>query len=617
MEYSDTVRSTFGSDHWKRANEAMLRKIFAEFTREGLLAPTETRTVPAESDEPVEEWTRYVVRLTDGVEYQFDAHQRALGTYRVRCDSIIRRDGIAGTEPEPADDPIQFLVDAQAYLGTSQTTLARLLREYYNTLVADTHVRASKDNRERESILDLPYAMVEGELEGHPKYTYNKGRVGFDYDDYHKYAPETKRKRTLSWVAAHENRATFTSVVGISQRELLENELGDQYQAFRSRLSSDGLDPDDYVLFPVHDWQWTDSVIQLFAGDLADDLLVPLGEGPDTYLPQQSIRTFSNVTDPEKKHVKLPIRVLNTNVYRGILGEQAEAAPRVTEFVQSILDDDPYLRTNCNLVLPGEIAGVNYEHPKFSQLEDAPYQLHELLGCVWRESVTPSVDSSESPIALAAVYEDDFDGTPVVAKLVDRSGMTPETWLTEFLETLLNPILHCLYRYGLVFMPHGTNVVLILEDDVPTRIAITDFVDEVAVIDRNFPELIEKLPEELRDDDRYTHSIVKRKPPILLCHRIVGTLFDGVFRFVSDALERTHGLTEAAFWQHVRNTIENYHKKFPRYEDRYEAIDLFRPRFRNYCLNRNRLLDHGYTNTNTRPKVRHHGTIPNPLAEFT
>ncbi|GAA3331862.1 hypothetical protein GCM10020331_090090 [Ectobacillus funiculus] len=32
-------------------------------------------------------------------------------------------------------------------------------------------------------------------MTGHPWITYNKGRIGFGYDDYIKYAPEQKKKR--------------------------------------------------------------------------------------------------------------------------------------------------------------------------------------------------------------------------------------------------------------------------------------------------------------------------------------------------------------------------------------------------------------------------------------
>ncbi len=531
-------------------------------------------------------------------------------------DAALGPDTDAGGDWTPATDPLRFLLDAREYVGIDPTTAAHLVREYRNTLVADAHIRARKAERsDDESILDLPYAAVEGEMEGHPWFTYNKGRVGFGYDDYLRHAPESKERRSLSWVAARRDRATFSAIEGLDRDGLLESELGATFDAFRATLADEGLDPANYHFLPVHDWQWNDSVVQLFAGDIAEDAIVPLGEGPDEYLPQQSIRTFSNVSDPTKRHVKLPIRVLNTNVYRGILGEQAEAAPRVTEFVKGVRDGDAFLRDDCGLLLPGEVASVNYEHRHFSRFDDAPYQFHELLGCVWRESVASMVGDDERPLTLAALVHEDYDGTPLVSKLVERSGMELEEWLDELLGTLLDPLLHYLYKYGTVFMPHGTNVVVILDGGVPTRVAVKDFVDEVAITDRELPELDAALADDLRDDERYDHHILHQLPPEPLCQHVFGTLFVGVFRYVADLLVRHHGYPEEAFWRRVRAAVEAYQSRFPEFGDRFETFDLFAPRFTKHCLNRNRIVDYGYEDFSTRPKVRGHGTVANPLYE--
>ena len=52
-----------------------------------------------------------------------------------------------------------------------------------------------------------------------------------------------------------------------------------------------------------------------------------LGEGPDDYRPQQSIRTFTNVSRPGELDVKVSLSILNTMVYRGIPTELARVAP--------------------------------------------------------------------------------------------------------------------------------------------------------------------------------------------------------------------------------------------------------------------------------------------------
>lgn len=610
LAHLDTV---FTEEIWTAVNRDLFRKVLAEFMYEDVVLPVPTATVPADDDEPGDSWTQYHLMLTDGVEYRFEAQERPLDSYRIREGTIHRRD--ESDEWQPADDPLEFLLDAQEYIGIEPTTAAHLVREYDNTLVADAHIRAQKQHHEADSILELPYAEVEGEMTGHPWYTYNKGRIGFGYDDYRQYAPESKQRQRLSWIAVDRQRGTFQSVDGLDHASLLSEELGDTYDQFREQLVDRGLDPADYLLLPVHDWQWNDSIVQLFAEDIAIDAIVPLGDGPDQYLPQQSIRTFSNVTDPEKRHVKLPIRVLNTNVYRGILGEQAEAAPAVTEFIKSVRDNDPFLRDDCELLLPGEVASVNYEHPKFSQFDEAPYQYHELLGCVWRESVMSLIDTDEQPLTLAALIHEDIDGTPVVTQLANRAGLDLDAWIDEFLGTLLDPLLHYLYKYGLVFMPHGTNVILIHDDGRPTRIAVKDFVDEVAISNREIPELTAILPDSLRDDDRYKHHILHQISPEALCHRMVGTLFVGVFRYIADLLARHHGYPEERFWSQIRTAIDDYQARFPEFESRFDLVGLDRPRFKKYCLNRNRMVRHGYEDTSSRPDVATHGTVSNPLYE--
>ena len=57
-----------------------------------------------------------------------------------------------------------------------------------------------------------------------------------------------------------------------------------------------GLQAADYYFIPIHPWQWFNKLAQLFAEDITERKLVFLGYGPDQYIPQQSIRTFYNIS---------------------------------------------------------------------------------------------------------------------------------------------------------------------------------------------------------------------------------------------------------------------------------------------------------------------------------
>jgi siderophore synthetase component len=589
IEY-EQLRDALSPELWETVGRRLLAKMLAEFGYEELIAPRRT------------EDGYFHLGLSDGVEYRFKADERLFDWRSVHPDSIERRES---GDWEPATDPVEFLLDAQGTIGVSDMTAGHLIREYRNTMLADAHIEANARDGERD-LTSLDYAELEGEMTGHPWITYNKGRLGFGYDDYLDYAPEQKEPVTLSWLAVSREQATFSAVSGLDHESLVADELGDLYGAFRAKLESKGLDPDDFYFLPVHEWQWDGSIVQLFADEIASNAIVPLGDGPDEYLPQQSIRTFVNVDELERHHVKLPLRILNTLVYRGLPGERTEVAPIVTEYIKGIYEDDEFLREECDLILPGEIAGLNYDHPDFSRLDGSAYQYDELLGCVWRESIYTFLDGDEKAITLSSLMHVE-DGTPYLESLVKESGLSMEAWLDELFETVLPPLLHYLYRYGTVFSPHGQNTMLVLKDGRPHRLAVKDFVDDVNVSDQPLPEL-QSLPGELS-------AVLRTEPPEGLCQFIFSGLFVCVFRYVADVLETNSDYSEEEFWGGARDAIEEYQAQFPELEERFELFDLLRPEFTKLCLNRNRLLDYGYEDADGRPHASEHGTVPNPLHE--
>ncbi len=594
MEHKDELGEVLRPEAWEVVSRELLAKMLSEFMYEEIIVP-----------ENVEErggLAAYRLPLEGGVEYTFEARKRLFDSYRVTPDSIER----AGNgEREPATDPQRFLLDLKDTVGMSAQTTAHLINEYGNTLLADAHIAARQVDGPDPA--DLGYAELECEMEGHPWITFNKGRIGFGYDDYLAHAPEMKRPVRISWLAVRKSRSRFDAVSSFDHDSLVRDELGEEtVSSFREKLSGLGHAPDDYHFLPVHEWQWKNVVVPLFAGELASGDIVPLGEGEDFYLPQQSIRTFFNVSEPQKLTVKLPLSILNTLVWRGLPADRTEIAPRVTEWVRGIRDDDPFLSEECRVILPGEIAGLNYDHPYHKDLPGTPYQHLEMLGAIWRESVLRFTDPDEKPITLAALLHVDGGGKPLFSSLVERSGLSSAEWLERFFGAVLPPLLHYLYRYGTVFSPHGENTILTLKDYAPSRLALKDFVDDVNVSDQPLPELEESMPEDLR-------PVLLQEPPEGLCQFIVAGLFICHLRYLSDIAEEHHGVSEMEFWGMARAEIVDYQERFPELEERYRLFDLLSPSFTKLCLNRNRLLDYGYADDVERPHASEFGRVTNAL----
>ncbi|QFR98054.1 IucA/IucC family siderophore biosynthesis protein [Streptomyces tsukubensis] len=540
----------------------------------------------------------------DVAHLRFRASRGVYGGWRVDASTISLLE--PGAAPAPFGDPLRFLVRARAALGLDGATLGHLLQELSATLAADARLdHTALDSTE---LADLGYAQLEGHQTGHPWLVINKGRLGFSAVDTARWAPEARRPTELPWMAVRAAHATYRGVAGLETAEqLYAREIDkDVRRAFDSALRSRGLKPADYLYLPVHPWQWEAIVLPLFGSSVASDAIVPLPTDGDVRLPQQSIRTFLNTTHPHRHTVKLPLSILNTLVWRGLPTQRTVAAPAVTAWVHSLRDNDPFLRDECRVILLGEVASVAVEHPLYDGLPEAPYQYKELLGAIWREPLAGRLAAGERARTLASLIHTDRHGRAFTAELVSRSGLSPREWLLHLFAALLPPLLRFLYQYGTVFSPHGENAIVVFdENDIPVRLAVKDFVDDVNISAQPLPEH-DTMPDDVRD-------VLLTEPPEFLTQFIHSGLFVGVFRFLSALCREQLNVPEEEFWAMVRAEILRHQARFPELKERYELFDLLTPRIERLCLNRNRLHLDGYRDRSERPHAAVRGTVPNPL----
>lgn len=608
---SDAANTIRRAD-WDLAARRLLAKMLGEFAYEGIVAPEPEpepepdpgpdtgRPGPRPGPAPGDTAPRpYRLSVADNVTYRFTARRGPYGHWRVDPDSL-----------SPDGDPLGFLARAHdGLLRLAGDTTGHLIRELTATLAAD--VRLARGAVSAARLADLGYAELEGHQTGHPWLVANKGRIGFSAADAAAYAPEARVPRRLPWLAVHRSLAEYRGVPALAHAEQLyaEELSADTRAVFADAVTGAGRDPGEYLWLPVHPWQWDETVATLYAPQVGAGLVIPLpadGGPSDRWLPQQSVRTFLNLSRPRARSVKLPLSVLNTLVWRGLPTERTLAAPAVTRWVHGLRDADPFLAEQTRVVLLGETASVTVRHPLYDALPTVPYQYRELLGCIWREPIGPLLDAGERARTLAALLWTDTGGRSLTAELVRRSGLAPAAWLARLFAALLPPLLHFLYRYGTVFSPHGENAVVVFDsEDVPVRLAVKDFVDDVNVSSKPLPEHA-GMPDEVR-------RTLLTESPDFLPQFIHSGLFVGVFRYLAPLCADELGVPEAEFFGLVRAEILRYQRRFPELAERFALFDLLAPRIDRLCLNRNRLYLDGYRDRPRRPHAAVDGTVPNPL----
>lgn len=579
--------------NWDTAVRLLLRKALSEFSHERLLIPAELGG------------GRYAVTGgEDGeeTEYRFTARLMALDHWQIDAGSITRhRGGI-----ELPLDAFAFFTEFRGALGLSDEILPVYLEEISSTL-ASTAYKLAKEPVTAAELAGSGFQAIEtGMTEGHPCFVANNGRLGFGIHEYLAYAPETAAPVRLLWVAAHRDHTTFTCSADTDYHTLLRAELGEEtLDRFDSVLRGQGLDPADYLLIPVHPWQWWNKLAVTFSAEVAQRRIVLLGEGEDEYLAQQSIRTFFNTSAPGKHYVKTALSVLNMGFMRGLSAAYMEATPAINDWLADLVAKDPVLRAT-GLEIIRERAAVGYRHPGYEAATDRYSPYRKMLAALWRESPVPRLEEGQRLATMASLLHTDTEGGSLAAALIERSGLTPEAWLGRYLDAYLAPLLHSFYAYDLAYMPHGENVILVLEDDAVARAVFKDIAEEIVVMDSGveLPPDVERIRAETPEDMR------------LLA--ILTDVFDCFLRHLGAILADRGVLTEDAFWRTVAEAVIRYQESVPELAGRFERYDIFAEEFALSCLNRLQLRDNRQMVDLADPSgaLQLVGSLRNPIAPY-
>ena len=147
----------------------------------------------------------------------------------------------------------------------------------------------------------------------------------------------------------------------------MRDELGDTtLNAFTAQLTEKGLAAEEYILMPVHPWQWNNKLLTVFAADVARHEIVYLGTGDDAYQAQQSIRTFFNRSAPSKRYVKTALSVLNMGFMRGLSPYYMATTPAINGWLAALVADDAWLK-RCDFRILREVAAVGYHNRAYEQ----------------------------------------------------------------------------------------------------------------------------------------------------------------------------------------------------------------------------------------------------------
>ncbi|QDZ90529.1 IucA/IucC family siderophore biosynthesis protein [Shewanella decolorationis] len=579
-------------EYWLAANRHLVKKILCEFTHEKIITPQIYRQAAGIN--------HYELRLKDCT-YYFSARHYQLDHLDIATDSI--RVTSAGTE-RPLD-AMSLIIKLKDALGISETLLPTYLEEITSTLYSKAY-KLAHQAIPAATLAKADYQTIEtGMTEGHPVFIANNGRIGFDMQDYDQFAPESASALKLVWIAVRKDKTTFSALEGLDHDSLLKQELGEQFTAFQLHVSAKVQAADSFYFMPVHPWQWREKIARTFAGEIARGDIIYLGESQDCYQVQQSIRTFFNLTAPQKCYVKTALSILNMGFMRGLSPLYMSCTPQINAWVANLIESDSYFAEQGFVILK-EIAAIGYHHRYYEEAltQDSAYK--KMLSALWRESPLPHIEPQQTLMTMAALLHVDHQEQALLAALIAHSGLSAKEWVKRYLNLYLSPLLHAFFAYDLVFMPHGENLILVLDAGIPVKILMKDIGEEVAVLNGSepLPQEVQRLAVALEEEMKLNYILLD--------------IFDCIFRYLAPILDKQTEVSEALFWELVADNVRDYQAQHPQLADKFAQYDLFKDSFVRTCLNRIQLNNNQQMIdlADREKNLRFAGGIDNPLAAF-
>lgn len=528
--------------------------------------------------------------------------KESFGLVKLDKGSVMRVAGDNETRPASLND---VATEILSRLPPSER-LNAFIDELEQTLLKDLQAQ-SQPGSSQVPAAQRDYDELEGDImDAHLYHPCYKSRIGFSLDDNRRYGPEFKQPLQLHWIAVHKCSGRMNHSAKIDYQAFVQQELGEaEYTRFADILHRQNKHMDDYLLMPVHPWQWQERISSHFHSELVSRDVIWLGAGQDSYRAQQSIRTLANHSTREKAYVKLSLSITNTSTSRILAAHTVMNGPIVTDWLHRLIASDPYAK-ELGFVILGEVLGVSYNYDVMPESRKA--KTYGTLGAIWRESLHRYLQQGEAGTPFNGLCHAEEGGRPLIEPWIKQHGV--RAWTERLLHVTVNPIIHMLFAQGIGMESHAQNIMLIHKDGWPARIALKDFHDGVRFSPQHLaqPELnppLVPVPD--------SHARINRNSFILTDD------LDAVRDFSCDAffficlgemaifLARHYALPEREFWAMTAKVVQEYQQRHPQHAARFRAFDVFAPTFQVEELTKRRLLG------DSEPRFRQ---VPNPLHAF-
>lgn len=406
-----------------------------------------------------------------------------------------------------------------------------------------------------------------------------KGKLGFTAQEYKRYMAEFNQPIKLVWVAIAKSHVMVAEHVQDTTRQNPATYLLDtmQQQSLMQELDDKGI-TETHIAMPVHPWQMTHVIDDMYTDDLANGTVVALKFDTLITYASSSMRSMLIDTDTPNS-IKLPIGVyaLNSKRYLPALklinGEKNQAILMQARTIDSVLSAQLRLwdeRLWWGYMSPSHLHDKSAINPQFYQ--EKPTH----LGAMLRQLPADLCDDKVQLLPMASlgmlVYKQGvshhiFDGIVQEGIHSTNQNSSQDSFqegspqnkklaviacFKNLCDVFLGTMLRCL-RLGFAPEMHGQNIVIVLKDNRFTSLLLRDH-DSVRI---HLPWLARQKiadPEYLSPPD-FKNRLYRETPQALIFYlQSLGLLVN--IRAIIESLVEHYHINEDTLWHEAMMSIE-------------------------------------------------------------
>ena len=321
-------------------------------------------------------------------------------------------------------------------------------------------------------------------IEGHPLHPGARMKLGMEFEDLVRYAPEWGARPGVALVAVARTACRVVSRCGLGSAEVLAREYPVLLMRAEQKLRQLGKRPADYELIPVHPWQLEHTLPKLHAEPIERGDVVLLA---DCVLPAQALISFRSFAPVQRRgerrhHLKTAINVHMTSAVRTVSPNAAENGPAISRVLTEICRRESQFAGRFAAVC--EDVGIYYCPAEPAPDAETAAAQSKHLAAMLRENPENYVRDGEIAMPAAALTaESPLGSRPVVMELIEAYGrragiadvsLAAAGFIKQYAETSIPGFLTLMTRYGIALEGHMQNSVCVFRDGALTRMLVRD-----------------------------------------------------------------------------------------------------------------------------------------------